>query len=569
MTPSPETGQGDPGKIRSMNTPTGRTFDQPSQSLRLLDVLLVAVLTAAVFVPNLYGHFSALDDVAMLHDTVAFRHPSWPRYFAFWTHPPYQIFMPLTMTMWQVIALFSHRPQLEPYPWAMAAVGFKAASILVHVLSAAAATWVLSILTRTRWPAIAGGLLFALHPVQVESVCWTTGLKDELCGLFALLTIALYARYLSADAPAPWKSGYWLGAVAAAVGAMLSKPTGMMVPVLLLAVDWALRPAAAPAVRVRTLGLFFLLGLACGTIAFQLQGSPLIHTVPRWARPLLAGDTLAFDLRLVAWPVGMTPDYGRYPLYVWQNGQIWWTWIFPAALVVALAIWRNRWAWLAALLFALPIAPVSGITPFDMQQFSTPADHYLYQPMLGVALALTLLLRARPRWWGAAAVVLAVCGVLSWQGVRIWRQPWDLAHMMLRRNPQSWLARNSLAYLALQVGDSAYAEQMARQSMAIRPESTDPHEIVAVIRLRQGRYRDAVDEAETAIRLDRAKSLPIFARKLVRCAGILQDPALAYRAASYWLEAEPDNELALRLKRNFARAAGASSPTSLPATEPR
>jgi len=550
-----------------MMTPAGQPLDRPPRLLRPLDLLLVAVLTAAVFAPNLYGRFSGLDDIAMLHDTAAFRQPSWAGYLGIWTHPPFQIFMPLTMSVWQVIALFSYRPEYEPFPWAMAAIGFKAASILVHVFSAIAATWALSALTRTRWPAIAGGLLFALHPVQVESVCWTTGLKDELCGLFAILSVAFYARYLDVITTAPWKSRHWLAAVAAAVAAMLSKPTGMMVPAVLLAVDWALRSAATPAKRLQSLGVFFLAGIACGAIAYTLQGHPLIDTVPRWARPFLVGDTLAFDFRLIFWPVGMTLDYGRFPLHVWNNGQIWWTWIFPAAVVAGLAIWRNRMAWLAALLFVLPIAPVSGVMPFDMQQYSTPADHYLYQPMLGVGLAAALLLRARPGWWGGAVVVLAICGVLSWQGSRLWRRPTDLAEAMLKRNPNSWLARNSLAFNALQLDDTAYAEELARQTQAIRPQSGDPYEILAIIRIRQARYRDAADAAEAAIRLNGPISMTRLARKLVRCAGILQDPALAYRAASYWLEVEPDNELALRLKRNFARAA--ASPTSAPTTGPR
>ena len=99
--------------------------------------------------------------------------------------PQFNIYAPLTYTTWYVIGLATYVPGQALPP-----IGFKLASWSAHAFAAAAAWWAIWGLVRHRPAAVVGALVVALHPLQVESVAWTTGLKDVLCGAFSFLAIA-------------------------------------------------------------------------------------------------------------------------------------------------------------------------------------------------------------------------------------------------------------------------------------------------------------------------------------------------------------------------------------------
>lgn len=523
--------------------------------VRPLDLILVAVVTAAVFMPNLYGLLSPLDDITFLSMTSQFKTPSWDGYWQFWINPPFRIFMPLTMTVWQFIAHFEYRPELEPDLSAMGTIGFKAASILAHTFAAAAATWVISLITKSRLPAVIGGLVFALHPVQVESVCWTTGLKDELCGLFAFLSIGFYFSFLHDDLKFPWKSWRWYAAFVAALLSMLSKPTGMMIPASLLTIDFLMR--RAPLVRrLPSLWAFFVPAVLCGILAHLIQRFSNVPQVPVWARPLVAGDTVAFYLYKIAIPFRLAQDYGRHPQLIWQNGQIWWTWLLPAALLIVLVMRRDRLMLLAAALFVIPIAPVSGLVPFDMQQYSTPCDHYLFQPMLGVGLFVSLLLCRQRSAVNIVAIILVTgLGILSWHSAREWRRPRLLFEDLLRKNPKSWMAQSILAGLSSAAGDTAYATKVANELLAERPTSGLYERQMSFVRFHQGQYREAADFARQAFKF--GVDDQNLARSMMECGAILHDRDLAYDGVTTWLRLDPGNPKAAKVFSDIRRSMAA------------
>jgi len=534
--------------------------------LRPLDLLLVAVVTAAAFWPTLYGTYSPVDDDLMLYDPLQFRFPTWNGYWQFWISPPFRIFMPLTMTVWQAIAHFSYHPELEPSHNALSLTGFKIASVVVHALAAMAAAWALSTITKSRWPAIVGGLLWALHPVQVESVAWTTGLKDELCGLFALLTIGFYYDYAQENPATPWRHWRWYVAFLAAVLAMLSKPTGMMLAATVVVIDLVARQV--PLVRrLPSLWLFFVPAAACANIARTIQAAPRVPMVPIWARPLVVTDTFAFYLYKILWPFHLVQDYGRHPQYIWETGQIWWTWVFSLGALIALLALRSRLVVLAIFLFVIPVLPVSGVVPFDMQQYSTPADHYLYQPLLGVALLLALLLR-RPRVWldVLTVLVLGVLAVLTWRQTQAWRHPRALFEKMLQDNPRSWLAKNVLSGMYCEMGDIAYSSKLANDLLVARPQFGDGEKHFMRIRLHQARYREAADMARMALK--KGVDQVGVAKDLTRIAARLHDEKMALEGVHEWLRLDPGNPVAMALQAQIEMALRrrAASPATVPTT---
>ena len=107
-------------------------------------------------------------------------------------------------------------------------------------------------------------------------------------------------------------------------------------------------------------------------------------------RPLIAGDAVAFYFYKLIFPWKLSLDYGRTPTYALQQPVIYFLWSIPCTLLIL--AWRFRkqrpHLFVALAIFLIALLPMLGLVTFHFQYYSTVADHYLYLPMLGVALAL-------------------------------------------------------------------------------------------------------------------------------------------------------------------------------------
>jgi protein O-mannosyl-transferase len=165
---------------------------------------------------------------------------------------------------------------------------------------------------------------------------------------------------------------------------------------------------------------------------------------------LVATDAMAFYLCKIVWPMHLCVDYGHGPQSIWDNRMIFWTWVLPAVIAIALWRWKNRIANTAAAIFLLPLIPVLGFVGFEFQQISTTADHYLYLPMLGVAILATLLLtRITSRWKypSTGAILIALC-VRSIFAEPVWQNTRTLFLHTLEVNPDSVVSTDTLGFFA-------------------------------------------------------------------------------------------------------------------------
>src|SRR5256886_8148308 len=282
--------------------------------------VLIALVTLAAFLPTLQNQFVNWDDHENLLDNPHYRglgraHLRW-----MWTtHMGHWI--PLT---WMTFGL-------DYLLWGMNPVGYHLTSLLLHVTNAVVFFFVVRrILTlplpspgeRSHALAVSAGfaaLVFAIHPLRVESVAWVTERRDVFSGLFYLLTILVYLR--ACEQGARGRGSYWLS-VAAFVGALLSKSMVVNLPVVLLILDgYPLRRlggdigwSSEPARRVYVEKIpFVLLAAAASAMAVIAQLSaraavPLAHlSVP--GRLAVSAYGLSFYLWKMAVPVNLSPLY--------------------------------------------------------------------------------------------------------------------------------------------------------------------------------------------------------------------------------------------------------------------
>ncbi|MGE0533623.1 MAG: tetratricopeptide repeat protein [Pirellulales bacterium] len=361
---------------------------------------------------------------------------------------------------------------------------FHLGNLLLHLLSALGVLALLRHVTGSEWGALAGALLFAVHPLQVETVSWITETKGLLCAAFAWVAILEYLRFVEAsrDARSRRRSTTHLAvATISFLLSLLSKPMAVSVPLMaaVIAVGWY-RPQWRELVP---LAVWLLLAVGLAALTKMQQRSESFEYVAPWSmRPFIAGDTLAFYLGKLLWPVELATDYGRSPRWLVEHPTVLYsTWLAPAAVIVVLLAVRRlrteRALWVAVGLVLVALAPLLGLVPFGFQDNSTVADRYFYLAMIGPALvvawAVDRLAALGDRWREATmatvAVLILVLGVLAHRQCLTWRD----------------------------------SEQVALAGLAVNPDSPLLHQILAVELGRRGQHDAALAEYERAAAHDR------------------------------------------------------------------
>ncbi|HWP41045.1 MAG TPA: hypothetical protein VNL70_08965, partial [Tepidisphaeraceae bacterium] len=445
----------------------GGSLDQwslPRHRRRLAGLLPLApvVLALLVFWPVVGFELLLWDDNVHITENPLFGPPRFQNIGHYWTHRFYGLYIPVTYTIWTVLGVFAHHPAT-----------YHAANLAVHLTCVAMVYRILRrLVDRTSvWPATLGACVFAVHPLQVETVAWVSAFRDLLATLLCLLAIWVFLDDTSSgnkQQPQPLRRSATL--MMLMLLAVLSKPTAAVLPAILMVLGWmqgrTLKQLA------RNLAPLFVLAIACAVWTRLIQTSSYLHPAPLWARPLVAADAIAFYLLKLLWPARLGFDYGRTPQAILASGEAMFTWIIPvaAAATVALLWRRSRALSAAALLFLIGLLPVLGLLSFDFQDKSTVADHYMYLPMFAVSIGVAAAVRRYPTPLMqslAGAIVLLMC-LRSGSQVWYWRDTRSLAEHGLAVNPSSWSSWDLLTAVAFDEHNPRLAERFARQALAAR-----------------------------------------------------------------------------------------------------
>lgn len=405
---------------------------------------------------------------------------------------------------------------IERHLWGLAPAGYHVVNVVIHAASAFLVYLILRGLA-VRGAAVAA-LLFALHPVHVESVAWITERKNVLSGLFYLAASFVYLRasgwLSSGDArPSPRAYAATLGLFACA---LLSKTVTATLPAALLLVIWWKR-GSLRAKDVIPLLPMFALGAALGATTAWLERTNVGAVGPDWAlsfvdRLLIAGRAPWFYLSKLLVPLDLTFIYPRWRVDAGAASQ----WIYPVATVAATAaLWLarrtiGRGPLMAWLFFCGTLFPALGFVNTYPMRYSFVADHFQYLASLGplavAAVGLTVCAarfsgRAKPVSRGAApralataddalAHDLALLGTptalvglllltatllgLTWRQARIYHDLDALYADTLAKNPSAWMAHNNLGVVDFDRGDIEKAQ--AHYVAALR-EKEDAYEV--------------------------------------------------------------------------------------------
>jgi len=463
----------------------------------------VMAVTFLAFLPVLDNGFVFWDDHVVLLQNFNYRGFEWDRIAWMFTTRLMCHFQPLT---WFTYAV-------DYALWGMAPWGYHLTSLLFHVATAGAFFWVARRLLHVAIGrdtsgagiglTVAAGLaalLFAVHPLRVESVAWATERRDVTSGLFFMLTLGAYLRASSLTGRA---KRTWLAiSLVAYVLSLMGKSIGMTLPVVLVVLDaYPLgrlgrfgRGWLAPAVRAVWWEKlpYLAIAIAAAVTAFlgQYHSAAIatIKGVPLVARLPIAFYGTTFYVYKTLVPLGLSPLYlldpPRYP-------PVWHFWVCAAAIVlvtVGVVVGARRWPAGAAswIVYLVILAPVAGLIQIGPQ---IAADRYTYLSCVGWAVLvaggwLTVWhRRTGGSAWKVALVVtslmfLSAVGALVWltqRQVRVWQDTETLWGQALCVQPENAIAHTSLANWLDEQGRLIEALSHHDRSAKLRPNEAGVH----------------------------------------------------------------------------------------------
>ncbi len=509
--------------------------DRPERRARRIGAILAVVVAAIAvlpFLPALTAEFVNLDDDKFFVENPAFRgldlqHLRW-----MFTTTRMGHYAPLT---WVSAAVDFTISGLDPRQ-------FHRTNLLLHALASALffllAVQVLRLANPIRArahphllriAAFTAALLFAVHPLRVETVAWITERRGLLGGVFLLAALLAWLRACEPSRAQLASRGWYAVSIAALALSLLSKGLGMTFVALVIVLDfWPLRrlPARArdlwkPEYRAVWLQKIppFALGAASAVVsAWAAASAPdTVRSLAQWsplARLAQSGYGLLFYLGKTVWPSGLAPVYELPAAFHPLEPRFLAGMIAAALFLPLLFVLRRRAPWLAAALatYALALAPVLGFLQAGPQLV---ADRYSYvacMPWALLAGGAVLLLGSRsvdsPRSSAVLRIasatgviaILAVLGLRTRRQTEAWHDSRALWTRALEVGAPSSTAYNNLGILDGSTGDYASAISYFQASLELQPEQGQAWFNLGVTHVLEKRYEEAAEAFQMARR---------------------------------------------------------------------
>ena len=475
----------------------GRSFTKP-HLLACLGALGLCLLTILIYRPAWHGGFIWDDDRYVTQNRLLTA-PDGLRRIWFSLDAPSQYF-PLAYTVLRI----------ERSLWDLNPTGYHWVNILLHVANA---LLVWRVLSRLKIPgAWLAAAVFALHPVQVESVAWISELKNVLMGFFFLLTLLAWIEQV--DATGKRRHVLYLAAVLFYSLALFAKSTACTLPAALILILWFKRK---PIGRREVLEIvpFIVLALGIGLVAIWWekyhQGTRVLVALTPIERLLIPSRAVWFYLSKIFWPSDLTFIYPQWKIDVLDPTV--YGWLIATAALAALIYFARRFFGrsieVALLFFVATLSPLLGFIMLYTFRYTYVADHYQYLACIGpITLAaggfIKLAETIKNGQWIVRSGVFAVVVCLSLLTCRqsaTYRDMETLWRTVITKDPNSWMAYNNLGIVQLEKGDLDGAIAKYQRALELHLNYPEALYNLGSALLQKDKPGDAIQLCEQALRL--------------------------------------------------------------------
>jgi protein O-mannosyl-transferase len=460
---------------------------------------------------------------------------------------------------WHPLTWLSH--ELDSELFGLNPVGHHVVNVLLHAVNAVLLFLLLQSATGFRWRSLMVAALFALHPINVESVAWAAERKNVLSMLFFLLALYAYGRYARRSG-----LGRYIAVAGFFVLSLLAKPQAITFPFLLLLWDyWPLdrigardmptQAGNAPRLPIARLLLeklpLLFLSAASAVITMEAQkAGGAVKDLARFSLPLRLETTVISYARYLGktfWPTKLVLPY-PHPLKLYPSWQVYAAVVLLLLITAIVLCARDKrylavgWFW-----FLGSLVPMIGLVQVGEQAM---ADRYAYIPFLGLFLMTVWLIadwtaawnrtRQIPARWLAIPAVCCLLALasLTYRQVGYLHDTEALWRRALALTQDNYIAQGALAGVLHKQGKTEEAIEHIRAALAIRPDDWPANLILAAYEQSQG---------DTAAATARYQMVALRASKPSQRAAAYNDLGTAYRQTGDLLRAKEAFEQSLRL----------------------
>ena len=521
------------------------------------DILKACLLVAATFVaywPAVHGQF-IWDDVLNLSENQTLRsvdglYRSWYR-----VEENYHFYPLMYSSFW-----------LETRLWDLTTTGYHLTNILLHAMGALLLFRLLRVLAVPgAWVAAA---VFALHPIQVESVAWITERKNVLSGFLFLASLLAYVRFRGLDGVGMTRgrsAAMFVVSLVLFVLALTSKTTACSLPAVVALLiwwktnrlDWKDVPLLAP---FFALGIWFGLRTASVEKQTSFVGTVTALDLSLVERCLIAGRAIWFYAVKLMVPVPLMFVYPRWQPNIGDWVQV----LYPLGVIAAAAIlWFSRFRigrgpLVGVLCFCGTLFPALSFFDVYFMRFSFVANHFSYLSSMAlialiVAVGHLAIEQIRIAWSGpiVAAIVVAVLGTMTWNHSHEFRDEESLWTHAIEKNPDAWVAHNNLASIFRHRGDVGAAVRHYRAALTVNFDLFESHNGLMEIFRIAGDFDQALIHGRHALELATERNKVALHNNIAQILERTGDPQFAiehYRAA---MLVDPER---VELQFNYASA---------------
>ncbi len=468
-------------------------------------IAAVFAVVLAVYWPVLLSKALAFDDYQYVVENPVVRNPSWSSAQRFLT----EVFEPSTVGgYYQPFTMISLMLDCALGGNESNLIIFHRTSLLLHAANTVLVITLLYILFGNIWVASAVGLLFGIHPMTVETIPWLGERKTLLATFFALWSLLFYVRFTRTTS-----NKYYAGCIIAYFCALMSKPTSLPLPFVMLLMDyWPLNRLNRQSISEK-LPLFTLL-VIFGVITVVSQVFSGGGEFPGQAQhsllnpPLIICHNVVFYLFKMLWPVNLSSHYPYPQPFEVLNPKVF-AGIVGTIFLIVLLIVSLRWTRAALagfLIFFVAILPTMQIFKFSNVIAS---DKFAYLPCLGPLMILATFIlwvynRRTRRVLIISIVVFLLAGAEATATRRYianWKDTFTLYNYMLTLSPNAAPLYGNLATAYGYIGQDEKAIELFEHALAIDPNDPQIWFNLGVANYRLKRYQQAVDMFKQSIRL--------------------------------------------------------------------
>ncbi|MCX5687277.1 MAG: tetratricopeptide repeat protein [Candidatus Omnitrophica bacterium] len=451
-------------------------------------MLLIIFLGFLVYANSLNGKF-IWDDDALIKDNVNIR--SLHNMENFFVNDSTNIAKPIFYRPFQMITYAA-----DYSVWKLNFRGYHLTSILLHILTALLLYWLVSILCKDAFIALLASMFFVVHPVHTEAVAYISGRSDSLAGIFMLLSFIFYIKRVYAG-----KISFYILMILSYIGALLSRETTLILPLLLLAYHCVFKE------KIRLKDFFTFLIVSFIYIALIIFILPPVNSYTTFFQRLPGFFVaVASYIRLLILPFWLHMGYGIKLFNLTDPKAI--------AGIIALVFLlfyvlknknRKRIIVFSILWFLIALLPVSNLYPVNAYM----SEHWLYIPSVGFFMILSGSLSSvyRIKRFHAAGMALIIGLLVFYSYLTIkqnkyWRTPVDFYNKTIKYAPDDWRLYVNLGNAYINIGKNEKAVASYKKALAVNPNASPVYISLGIVYNNAGRKKEAIAMFRKALKIN-------------------------------------------------------------------